>query len=435
MMSKYLTRFGFLVVLCEVCVTVTPRRAYANIVGIGTQNFNTIPNGLDFITVHSSETLDPGIINTGLFFNYAINTLPYFDSTETGRLTFKDGLLSADFNFAIGLLENWDMGFSFPAVLAQNDQDTGYRGEFVNPGFTEIRWLTKYKFWGDHSKGVAAVLSINWNRVQNDPMSGTGAGPTTNIEIVGDKQIGPVGLGLNLGFRFRNPGAQIEGFPIAPLKNQFIFSLAGSYLIPHFDTKIISEIYAGFPLQSQDSLSDRSNSAAELILGLKYDYSHSLALHAGMGTELVHARSSPDWRIYSGLNYVFGPVWKGTFRSTREGNTFVISNIEFYFDSDEMTPFSQKSVEELVQELQKAPGFRLLTIEGHTDSVGKAEYNKMLSFKRAAAIKKYLVKVHGFDEKKITALGIGEEKPISDNGNFQGRQKNRRVEFKLTRNE
>ena len=40
--------------------------ASANVIGNDTQNFNPTTNGLDFVTVQSSETLDPGIINFGL---------------------------------------------------------------------------------------------------------------------------------------------------------------------------------------------------------------------------------------------------------------------------------------------------------------------------------------------------------------------------------
>ncbi len=66
-------------------------------------------------------------------------------------------------------------------------------------------------------------------------------------------------------------------------------------------------------------------------------------------------------------------------------------------------------------------------IEGHTDNVGKPEYNKGLSQKRAEAVRQALIERFGVDGSRLTAKGYGEEKPIQDNGTAAGRAKNRRV--------
>jgi len=49
------------------------------------------------------------------------------------------------------------------------------------------------------------------------------------------------------------------------------------------------------------------------------------------------------------------------------------------------------------------------------------------------ATKKILVDHFHLDAQKIQTTGMGPVQPIADNGNYQGRQKNRRVEFKITR--
>ena len=71
--------------------------------GNGLQNFNAIPSGIDFVTLQSSETLKPGIINLGLFFNFAVNPLPYVGSSPQGKLDFNDSVLGMDFNIAVGV--------------------------------------------------------------------------------------------------------------------------------------------------------------------------------------------------------------------------------------------------------------------------------------------------------------------------------------------
>jgi OmpA-OmpF porin, OOP family len=87
---------------------------------------------------------------------------------------------------------------------------------------------------------------------------------------------------------------------------------------------------------------------------------------------------------------------------------------------------SFKDVDNLVDVMKKYPELNVI-IEGHTDNVGGAAYNKKLSQKRAEAVKAYMVKA-GIDAKRLTAKGFGLEKPIASNATKQGRAKNRRVE-------
>lgn len=71
-----------------------------------------------------------------------------------------------------------------------------------------------------------------------------------------------------------------------------------------------------------------------------------------------------------------------------------------------------------------------VTIEGHTDSDGDAALNSALSQDRAQAVLDYLVDA-GVDASRLTAAGFGESEPIAENDTPQGRQENRRIEFKL----
>ena len=81
--------------------------------------------------------------------------------------------------------------------------------------------------------------------------------------------------------------------------------------------------------------------------------------------------------------------------------------------------------------IKKFPTIKKVAIEGHTDSDGKAKYNKKLSQKRANAVKDFLVKL-GIEENRLEAIGHGEDKPIADNKTDEGKEKNRRVEFNIT---
>lgn len=69
-----------------------------------------------------------------------------------------------------------------------------------------------------------------------------------------------------------------------------------------------------------------------------------------------------------------------------------------------------------------------LEIQGHTDSVGRDDYNQKLSESRANSAMNYLL-TKDIDAERLRAAGYGETKPIADNGTKEGRQMNRRVEL------
>ena len=69
----------------------------------------------------------------------------------------------------------------------------------------------------------------------------------------------------------------------------------------------------------------------------------------------------------------------------------------------------------------------VVTVEGHTDSVGSDAYNKTLSQKRADAVKQVLISKFNIAADRVTAVGYGEAKPVADNKTATGREENRRV--------
>ena len=69
-------------------------------------------------------------------------------------------------------------------------------------------------------------------------------------------------------------------------------------------------------------------------------------------------------------------------------------------------------------------------IAGHTDSKGDAAVNQKLSQRRADKVARYLAN-HGVSGDQIVARGYGELQPIADNNTSEGRQSNRRIEFRV----
>jgi len=104
-------------------------------------------------------------------------------------------------------------------------------------------------------------------------------------------------------------------------------------------------------------------------------------------------------------------------------------NLVFEFNKDVIKPTSYPFLDEVVSVLREEPNWTL-KLEGHTDNVGKEDYNLKLSKKRAESVKKY-IESKGIMPSRITADGFGSTKPITDNTTEEGREKNRRVEFKI----
>lgn len=104
-----------------------------------------------------------------------------------------------------------------------------------------------------------------------------------------------------------------------------------------------------------------------------------------------------------------------------------IYSITFDPGSDSIRGESKPPLDRIVAVLKKRPDWAL-TIEGHTDSTATAQYNQELSQRRAAAVKTYL-QAGGIDAARLSTVGHGASRPVSDNDTPVGRALNRRVEF------
>ncbi len=108
----------------------------------------------------------------------------------------------------------------------------------------------------------------------------------------------------------------------------------------------------------------------------------------------------------------------------------------FAFDRADLRPAAEQVLQQAVPLITKQR-VRSVTIEGHTDSIGTAEYNLRLSTDRANAVKDWLVKSGVPNAGGFVAIGYGKSQPIAPNtkadgsDNPEGRRKNRRVSIIL----
>jgi outer membrane protein OmpA-like peptidoglycan-associated protein len=109
----------------------------------------------------------------------------------------------------------------------------------------------------------------------------------------------------------------------------------------------------------------------------------------------------------------------------------VFDNLNFEFEKADIKKDSYPYLDNLADTLKKAKNWTI-EIQGHTDDKGSSDYNMKLSQNRADAVKNYLI-TKGVMLDTITAKGFGESKPLVPNDSDSNREKNRRVEFKITK--
>ncbi len=107
-----------------------------------------------------------------------------------------------------------------------------------------------------------------------------------------------------------------------------------------------------------------------------------------------------------------------------------LPGVEFAINSAHLLPVSRTTLDHAVQTLKDNPGIDA-EVAGYTDNTGNAAYNKVLSQRRAEAVRKYLVD-HGVQGSRLTAKGYGDKDPVASNRTAAGRAKNRRVELRIT---
>jgi len=113
-------------------------------------------------------------------------------------------------------------------------------------------------------------------------------------------------------------------------------------------------------------------------------------------------------------------------KPTDRGMVITLGDVLFKTNRANLSPGAEKTIDQLSNFMKKYPD-RKINIEGHTDSVGSAEYNLTLSRRRAESVKKALVE-KGIETSRIETKGYGETYPVADNQTASGRQQNRRVE-------
>lgn len=263
--------------------------------------------------------------------------------------------------------------------------------------------------------------------------------------------------GLRAGYNFtRNIGIEAF-FNYVPTNNKdwnddnemelFGYGLEGLY---HFmpESRFVPFLAVGVGGIHYDALpedpTNRDKFALDYGAGFKYFVTDTIALRADV-RHIIPFNERYNNLLYSvGLAFAFGGEKKVVETKVEEPlppppppppapKPVIIEkgrqtlDVKFDFDKATVKEGYYKDIDDLVNVMKDYPDLNVV-IEGHTDNIGKAEYNKKLSQERADAIKKYMVEKGGIDAARIDAQGFGDERPVDSNDTKEGRANNRRVE-------
>jgi outer membrane protein OmpA-like peptidoglycan-associated protein len=212
----------------------------------------------------------------------------------------------------------------------------------------------------------------------------------------------------------------------------------------------------------------KSTTNAEVLVDARYRIFDDLEVGIGAGPGVSGGVGTPDFRAVAMLSY--SPKQKVTHRPVplrvdsdkdglvdavdacpnvagaasqeRERNgcpksvrvtdeeIIIVQQVQFNSGRTTIKQDSYALLDEVARVFKDHPEIARVEIQGHTDNTGNAKENLKLSEDRAESVKKALVK-RGIDKARLSAKGFGQDVPIADNKTEAGRQKNRRVEFKI----
>jgi outer membrane protein OmpA-like peptidoglycan-associated protein len=112
------------------------------------------------------------------------------------------------------------------------------------------------------------------------------------------------------------------------------------------------------------------------------------------------------------------------------GSTFELKDLLFQTDSYTLLSASEKTLDLFSKYLIKNKTYKI-HIEGHTDDIGDARANLILSQKRAQEVKRYLIGKNIAAE-RLSAKGFGETQPKVPNSSIENRKINRRTECRIS---
>ena len=178
------------------------------------------------------------------------------------------------------------------------------------------------------------------------------------------------------------------------------------------------------------------NSTSEVLATFKSNAAlgeYLVSLPAGRNYGL---NFNADGYLFNSMNFnlpdtaVFKELYKVVrLKKILIGESIVLRNVFYDYNKSTVRSESEAELDRLKELLVENPTIKV-EISGHTDNVGGDTYNQELSEARAKSVVDYLVQ-KGIPASRMIYVGYGKQVPMATNDTPEGRQENRRTEFKI----
>lgn len=423
----------------------------------------------------------------GLFLNVADDPVVIRQDDEVVSRVV-DTAATVDLLGSVGFFGWAELGVGLPLHVMYSGDDGSAAGEGVGDLRLVPKVLALRTGTADSHFLLGFGLPLTFPTGDDEELRGAG-GFTMEPRVMAAWHLGALGLGANLGYRWR-----AEHPAGLPWGDEIAMSFAASYQVA--DPLILqAELFGGKQVNTD---ADGADFPLELLGGLIYRMTDSLDLHGGAGIGTTDGIGDPDFRVVVGVRFHRGvperhgfldqdgdeildkddecpedvedlddfedadgcpepdndedgvpdetdecpdlPEEQGgdgdgcpskTYVKIVNGEMEIFGKVQFKTGSAEIEEKSDPLLDQIAAAMKANPQVKKVRIEGHTDDVGDDGINQKLSEQRAGSVKKALVS-RDVDEDRLDTAGYGESKPAAPNGTPAGRAKNRRVEFIIT---
>lgn len=197
---------------------------------------------------------------------------------------------------------------------------------------------------------------------------------------------------------------------------------------------IVTDETTGLPIEAQVEVIDNVlNLSVAKFMSNKETGKYLVSLPSGKNYGIV-VRS--EGRLFHSENIDI-PLAKGYAEITKPirllkpevGKKIILNNIFYDFDKANLRMESMSELTRVLEVLNEMPALKI-EVSSHTDSRGSDDYNLKLSQSRAQSVVDYLIS-KGISQSRVSAKGYGKAQPVATNETEEGRQQNRRTEFRI----
>jgi outer membrane protein OmpA-like peptidoglycan-associated protein len=228
------------------------------------------------------------------------------DMTTQVKQNYSDQLTEFDLDVAYAMGESYQIFIAAPVLLSQSSAEDMNPRISVTRGAHTWRPGVKWTFYEEDETYWAAVMSMDFLNVADNPYTGDNAQPIFNAELSGTWKDGNLAKSINFGYRARKAGAIPASARMFPLHDQFTASagLSGAFTR---SARWVGEIITSYPLNKEPYKDAMDASSVDILFGMKHRWVKNLNFDWGATVEPGVKTQAPAWRVFTGLVYYWGP--------------------------------------------------------------------------------------------------------------------------------